>query len=119
MGCSDVGLATVGCLIVGDAMKNTVSIDAQCRMYQALSTPARLHLLRIIRPDRSVKQLTALLDERYGVLAQSSISFHLRRLQDVGLIELDHKDGRRLYYRVCQSALDALRVTLQSVVIRA
>jgi protein-tyrosine-phosphatase/DNA-binding transcriptional ArsR family regulator len=71
--------------------------------------PVRWRLLQeLVRSDRAVKELTALLDER-----QSLVSYHLGQLRDGGLVRSHRSsaDGRDSYYAVdlagCEQQLHA------------
>jgi ArsR family transcriptional regulator len=44
-------------------------------------------------------------------LAQSKLSFHLKVLQEVGLLT-DRQEGRCIYYRLRAEAIEQLRVSL-------
>ena len=78
------------------------------------SNPVRWRLLReLVRSDRSVSELTALVDE-----PQSLVSYHLRHLRDGGLVSVHRSsaDRRDSYYTIdlvaCRKAFEAAGVAL-------
>ena len=78
------------------------------------SNPVRWRLLReLVRSDRSVSELTALVDE-----PQSLVSYHLRKLRDGGLVSVRRSsaDRRDSYYAIdlvaCREAFEAAGVAL-------
>jgi protein-tyrosine-phosphatase/DNA-binding transcriptional ArsR family regulator len=86
----------------------TVTHDAPLFLRLA-AHPVRWRLLQeLVRSDRAVKELTALLDER-----QSLVSYHLAQLRDGGLVRAHRSsaDGRDSYYAVdlagCEQQLHA------------
>lgn len=72
-------------------------------LFHALSDETRLEILGLLRAG---EQCVCDLTDATGS-AQSRLSFHLRVLKDVGLVE-DRKDGRWSYYRLVESALTEL-----------
>jgi ArsR family transcriptional regulator, arsenate/arsenite/antimonite-responsive transcriptional repressor / arsenate reductase (thioredoxin) len=92
-------------------MRPIDSVDADNsdppRFIQLASNPLRWRLLRqLVRSDRTVRELTALIDE-----PQSLVSYHLRLLRDGGLVTARRSsaDRRDCYYAIdltaCREAL--------------
>jgi ArsR family transcriptional regulator len=73
------------------------------QVFHALSDETRLRIIGLLRRgERCVCDLTAALE-----LGQSRLSFHLKALKDAGLV-LDRRDGRWVYYRLDDQALESL-----------
>lgn len=73
------------------------------RVFHALSDETRLRIIGMLRHgERCVCDLVEALD-----LGQSRLSFHLKTLKDAGLV-LDRPDGRWVYYRLDEAALESL-----------
>ncbi|MFZ5872055.1 MAG: metalloregulator ArsR/SmtB family transcription factor [Actinomycetota bacterium] len=77
---------------------------------KALADPARLRVLSLLMASAGGEACTCDLVEPLG-LAQSTVTHHLRRLADAGLVTGD-KRGRWTYYSVDRAALEALRTVL-------
>lgn len=90
-------------------MSNT-STQQQARLFHALSHPARLAILDLLRGGEAcVCHLEAYLGYR-----QAYISQQLAALRAAGLV-LDRRDGWNVYYRVAQPELFALLDTAQAL----
>lgn len=77
------------------------------RLFHALADPTRVRIVEKLRHgERCVCDLTDVLDA-----AQSRLSFHLRVLKEAGLVR-DRRDGRWVYYRLDEAALDQMREVL-------
>jgi len=77
-----------------------MDLDHAARLFQALSDPTRLRLLRTLR--RGERCVCDLMDATDA--AQSRVSFHLRVLKDAGLI-IDRRAGRWVHYRIDPDAI--------------
>ena len=78
----------------------TLTAEATARLFHALSDPTRLGILeRLCNGECCVCELMDSLDA-----AQSRLSFHLKVLREAGLVT-DRRDGRWVYYTLCQGAL--------------
>lgn len=91
------------------------SYETQSELLKALSHPARLAILNILRNG---EQCVCHLEATLG-LRQAYISQQLMILKNVGLVE-SRRDGLNLYYRVIKSeiftVLDAVRVATGTTV---
>ena len=77
---------------------------------KALADPARLRVLSLLMASPGGEACTCDLVEPLG-LAQPTVTHHLRRLAEAGLVTGD-KRGRWTYYSVDRAALEALRSVL-------
>ncbi len=82
----------------------------QAKLFKALSHPARLAILEILRyGEECVCHLQAILGFR-----QSTISQQLGILRNAGLVE-DHRDGWNVYYRVVHPELNSILDTAKAI----
>jgi ArsR family transcriptional regulator len=79
--------------------------------FKALADPARLRLLSLIQAQPGGEACVCNLVEPLG-LSQPTVTHHLQVLHRLGLLERE-KRGIWVYYRVVQSALDALRQAIR------
>jgi ArsR family transcriptional regulator, arsenate/arsenite/antimonite-responsive transcriptional repressor len=86
---------------------DAVTLAAQLK---AIADPARLRVLSLLMASAGGEACTCDLVEPLG-LAQPTVTHHLRRLADAGLVTGD-KRGKWTYYSVDRSALEALRSVL-------
>ena len=78
--------------------------------FQAIAEPTRLHIVRqLTAGERCVCDLQGDMD-----VAQSRLSFHLKKLKDAGVVA-DRREGRWVYYSLVPEALDAMRAFLGEV----
>jgi ArsR family transcriptional regulator len=83
------------------------------RALRALSNPTRLHIFDMLMEG---VQCNCEIAERLG-LAFNLISYHMRALQEAGLVESerDADDARWIYYSVSPAALEELRSRLATL----
>lgn len=83
------------------------------RALRALSNPTRLRVFDMLMEG---VQCNCEIAERLG-LALNLVSYHLRALQEAGLVESerDEDDARWVYYAVSPTALEALRRQLAAL----
>lgn len=75
--------------------------------FQAVAESTRLSIVRLLaQGERCVCDL----QDELGV-AQSRLSFHLKKLRDAGILE-DRREGRWVYYRLVPEALEEMRSVL-------
>lgn len=77
---------------------------------KAVADPARLRLLSLLMGAPQGEACTCDLVEPLG-LSQPTVTHHLRRLADAGIVTGDRR-GRWTYYRVEREALESLRAVL-------
>ncbi|NUO65353.1 MAG: helix-turn-helix transcriptional regulator [Gemmatimonadaceae bacterium] len=82
------------------ATRSARDLDRAVALFHALSDTTRLGILEMLRGgERCVCDLQDELEA-----AQSRLSFHLRVLKEVGLVE-DRREGRWAYYSIVPEAL--------------
>ena len=80
--------------------------------FKALADPTRVRLLSLIAAHEGGEACVCDLTDPVG-LSQPTVSHHLKQLVDAGLVIREQR-GKWAYYRLVQSALDALAGTIQS-----
>ncbi|MGH7481760.1 MAG: ArsR/SmtB family transcription factor [Longimicrobiales bacterium] len=91
-------------------MPTTIDLHDTARLFQTLSDPTRLEILRRLGGgERCVCELQDALDA-----AQSRLSFHLRQLREAGLVS-DRRQGRWVYYALRPEVLETLRGALAAL----
>ena len=78
---------------------------------KALADPTRLRLLSLMLASPGLEACTCDLTDDLG-LSQPTITHHMRKLANAGLIMADRRVGNFTYYRVVTEALDGLAVVL-------
>ena len=83
--------------------------DAQTLAGQlkAVADPARLRLLSLMMANEDLEACTCDLTEALG-LSQPTVSHHLKKLSEAGLVFAQRRQGPWTYYRVVPDALRAL-----------
>lgn len=81
------------------------------RIFKALGDPTRVRLMSLIAAHQDGEACVCDLTDPVG-LSQPTVSHHLKQLIDAGLLTRDQR-GRWAYYRVVESALEALAAALQ------
>jgi ArsR family transcriptional regulator len=74
---------------------------------KAIADPTRLRLLSIMLANPGLEACTCDLTEPLG-LTQPTVTHHLRKLADAGLVVPDRRVGNFTYYRVLGGALGEL-----------
>jgi ArsR family transcriptional regulator len=77
------------------------------RQMKAVADPARLRLLSLMMANQGLEACTCDLTDALG-LSQPTVSHHLKRLSDAGLVYAQRREGPWTYYRVVPEALAAL-----------
>jgi ArsR family transcriptional regulator len=80
---------------------------------KALAEPARLRLLSLLMASPDAEACTCDLVEPLG-LSQPTVTHHLRKLHEVGLVTFERR-GVWTYYRVVPEALAAVAAVLSPV----
>ncbi len=81
--------------------------DTTAARFDALSHPVRLQLLRLIAEHGGMLSV-AELTERVDLVEQSVITYHLLRMQAVGILERE-KDGLYAYYSLRPEAISDMQ----------
>lgn len=74
---------------------------------KALADPARLRLLSLMMANQDLEACTCDLTDALG-LSQPTVSHHLKKLGDAGLVFAHRREGSWTYYRVAPDALAGL-----------
>lgn len=81
--------------------------DALARVFKALADPTRVRLLRYLAGSDSGTACACHLPAALGI-SQPTLSFHMRKLHEAGLVERD-KRGRWVHWTVQPRSLAAVR----------
>ena len=101
------------CAPLAEAPLGAAEAEQVARRLKALADPARLRLLSILMTAPDGEACTCDLTEPLG-LAQPTVTHHLKRLADAGLVTGERR-GTWTYYRVQSSALDEVVGLLRPV----
>lgn len=101
-------IATVTCCSPGAPPLRAKEFEDLSSRFKALADPTRLAIVNRLagRGDTCVCEFQSL------GLSQPTISHHLRVLREAGLIEVSHKRGTWVYYRLVPEAVEALAFAL-------
>jgi ArsR family transcriptional regulator len=99
------------CSPVTGGVMDLEAAERLARVFKALGDPTRVRLLSLIAAHSDGEACVCDLTDPVG-LSQPTVSHHLKQLVDAGLISRDQR-GRWSYYRVVQSALEALAASLR------
>lgn len=80
-------------------------------VFKALADPTRVRLLQYLAESESGTACACHLPTALGI-TQPTLSFHMRKLHDAGLVERD-KRGRWVHYTVRAEALEQVSAFLQ------
>lgn len=98
------------CAPLAEAPLSEADAEALAAQLKALADPARLRTLSLLMASPDGEACTCDLVEPLG-LSQPTVTHHLRRLADAGLVH-GEKRGKWTYYSVDRSALESLRSVL-------
>jgi ArsR family transcriptional regulator, arsenate/arsenite/antimonite-responsive transcriptional repressor len=90
----------------GPAAAARVDVELLADRLKALADPVRLRLLSSLMAEPSRELCTCDLAPLIG-LSEPTVSHHLKRLTDAGLVEKERR-GVNVYYRAVPGAIDAL-----------
>jgi ArsR family transcriptional regulator, arsenate/arsenite/antimonite-responsive transcriptional repressor len=99
--------AAVCCAPLASAPLSTDEAKTLAGQLKALADPARLRLLSLMMANDDLEACTCDLTESLQ-LSQPTVSHHLKRLTDAGLVFAHRKEGPWTYYRVIPDALTGL-----------
>ena len=97
------------------ALTGQEAIELSVRM-KALADPARLRLLSLLLANQDQEACTCDLTEPLG-LSQPTVTHHLRKLHDAGLVRSERR-GVWTYYQVVPGALAAIAAVLTPADVR-
>lgn len=99
--------AAVCCAPLASAPLSTDEAKTLASQLKALADPARLRLLSLMMANDSLEACTCDLTEALQ-LSQPTVSHHLKKLTEAGLVFAHRKEGPWTYYRVVPDALAGL-----------
>jgi ArsR family transcriptional regulator, arsenate/arsenite/antimonite-responsive transcriptional repressor len=103
----DQAAATACCAPLASAPLSVHDAHVLAGQLKALADPARLRLLSLMMANEDFESCTCDLTEALQ-LSQPTVSHHLKRLSDAGLVFAHRKEGPWTYYRVAPDALTSL-----------
>src|SRR3954465_5792156 len=95
------------CTPLASAPLSVEDAKALAGQLKALADPARLRLLSLMMANENLEACTCDLTEALQ-LSQPTVSHHLKKLSDAGLVFAHRKQGSWTYYRVVPAALTSL-----------
>jgi ArsR family transcriptional regulator len=101
-------IATITCCSPGAPPLRAKEFEDLSSRFKALADPTRLAIVNRLasRGDTCVCEFDSL------GLSQPTISHHLRVLRQAGLVEVSHKRGTMVFYRLVPEAVEALAFAL-------
>jgi ArsR family transcriptional regulator, arsenate/arsenite/antimonite-responsive transcriptional repressor len=104
-------LATIACCVpLADPALSDDDAQATAELFRALGDPARVKIVNALA--RQGEPVCACEFEPTLGLAQPTVSHHLRRLTDAGLLEREQR-GRWAYYSLSGEALERLSAIVE------
>ncbi|MCD8369080.1 MAG: ArsR family transcriptional regulator [Clostridiales bacterium] len=89
-------------------LDNPEHYDQILRIGKALSVPARLHILNILKnTPRSLQEISSILN-----IPLSSVALHIKFLEEAGLVITENQPGIRGSMRVCLCCFNTFMLTL-------
>lgn len=95
------------CAPLASAPLSVEDAKALATQLKALADPARLRLLSLMLANQDMEGCTCDLTDALG-LSQPTVSHHLKKLTEAGIVYADRKQGPWTYYRVSVEALAGL-----------
>jgi ArsR family transcriptional regulator, arsenate/arsenite/antimonite-responsive transcriptional repressor len=103
----DSATAVVCCAPLASAPLSTDEAKTLAGQLKALADPARLRLLSLMMANDDLEACTCDLTEALQ-LSQPTVSHHLKKLTEAGLVFAHRRQGPWTYYRVIPDALSGL-----------
>jgi ArsR family transcriptional regulator len=103
----DPATRTVCCAPLASAPLSAADARTLARRLKALADPARLRLLSLMMANEDLEACTCDRTAALG-LSQPTVSHHMKKLSDEGLVLAHRKEGPWTYYRVVPEALAGL-----------
>ena len=95
------------CAPLASAPLSAEEAQALATQLKAIADPARLRLLSLMLANQDLEACTCDLTAELG-LSQPTVSHHLKKLTEAGIVYADRKQGPWTYYRVSAEALTGL-----------
>jgi ArsR family transcriptional regulator, arsenate/arsenite/antimonite-responsive transcriptional repressor len=99
-----------GCCAHVDVMLSTADVDRLSELAKALSDPVRLQIVDVLR--RQAGEVCVCDLQPLFQISQPTLSHHLKKLRDAGLVGVERR-GQWAYYYVVPGALDPLSAWLE------
>src|SRR3954463_14315000 len=99
--------AAACCTPLASAPLSVEDAKALAGQLKALADPARLRLLSLMMANQDLEACTCDLTDALG-LSQPTVSHHLKKLGDAGLVFAHRREGSWTYYRVVPETLISL-----------
>ena len=103
----DPAARPVCCAPLASAPLSAADARTLASRLKALADPARLRMLSLMMANEDLEACTCDLTAALG-LSQPTVSHHLKKLSDEGLVFAHRKEGPWTYYRVVPDALAGL-----------
>ena len=103
----DQPTAAVCCAPLAAAPLSVDDAKTLAGQLKAVADPARLRLLSLMMANEDLEACTCDLTDALG-LSQPTVSHHLKKLTEAGLVFAHHRQGPWTYYRVVPDALAGL-----------
>jgi len=110
--------AAACCAPLASAPLSTGDAKTLASQLKAIADPARLRLLSLMLANQDYEACTCDLTEALG-LSQPTVSHHLKKLTEAGIVYADRKQGPWTYYRVSPSALTGLANVISTSAVTA
>lgn len=111
-----VASAAVCCAPLASAPLSVGDARTLATRLKAIADPARLRLLSLMLANADYEACTCDLTGALG-LSQPTVSHHLKKLSDAGIVYADRKQGPWTYYRVSPGALTDLADVISTAVV--
>jgi ArsR family transcriptional regulator len=99
----------VACVPIDAARMSSADADATAAVFKALSDPARVRIVNLLAASGEPVCVCNLTDPLE--LSQATVSFHMKKLMDAGLLEREQR-GVWAYYSLRDDARQRLRSIL-------
>jgi ArsR family transcriptional regulator len=99
--------AAACCTSLSSAPLSVEEAKSLAGQLKALADPARLRLVSLMMANQDLEACTCDLTDALG-LSQPTVSHHLKKLGDAGLVFAHRREGSWTYYRVAPDALAGL-----------
>lgn len=80
-----------------------------CRLGKALSSPERIRIIKLLRNQTNM--IISDIAKTLGI-PQSSVAFHLRMLEEAGVIRMEERPGKHGTSKLCSNKLDFINLRL-------
>ncbi len=101
------GTASMCCAPLASAPLSVDDAKTLANQLKAIADPARLRLLSLMMANEDLEACTCDLADALG-LTQPTVSHHVKKLSDTGLIYAHRREASWTYYRVSPDALTGL-----------